>query len=151
MTYLDKNGESQYPIMGCYGIGVGRLAASICEESHDDYGPIWPISIAPWQVEVCNLRNDNEQVTAIAEKLYDDLGKMGVEVLYDDRNIRPGAMFADADLFGVPVRAVVSPKNCDRGVIEISLRDKSYKDEFAIDEAAEKIKALVEKMLAEYK
>ena len=72
-------------------------------------------------------------------------------MLYDDRNIRPGAMFADADLFGVPVRAVVSPKNCDRGVIEISLRDKSYKDEFAIDEAAEKIKALVEKMLAEYK
>ena len=151
MTYLDKNGESQYPIMGCYGIGVGRLAASICEESHDDYGPIWPISIAPWQVEICNLRNDNEEVTAIAEKLYDDLGKMGVEVLYDDRNIRPGAMFADADLFGVPVRAVVSPKNCDRGVIEISLRDKSYKDEFAINEAAEKIKALVEKMLAEYK
>ena len=93
--------------MGCYGIGVGRLAASICEESHDDYGPIWPISIAPWQVEICNLRNDNEEVTAIAEKLYDDLGKMGVEVLYDDRNIRPGAMFADADLFGVPLDALV--------------------------------------------
>lgn len=143
MTYLDKNGKAQYPIMGCYGIGVGRLAASICEESHDDYGPIWPITIAPWEVEICNLRSTDEKVTAIAEKLYSDLTNMGVEVLYDDRDIRPGSMFADADLFGVPVRAVISPKNCDKGVVEISYRDKSYKGEVSLDTAARDIKNMV--------
>ena len=147
MTYLDANGEAQYPIMGCYGIGVGRLAASICQESCDNYGPIWPISIAPWEVEVCNLRKDDERVNNAAEELYNALTKAGVEVLYDDRDIRPGSMFADADLFGVPVRAVVSPKNCDRGVIEISTRDKSIKTEFAMENAA----AEIEKLVAELK
>ena len=150
MEYIDKNGETQNPIMGCYGIGVGRLAASICEESHDDYGPIWPMSIAPWQVEVCNLRSDDENVTKTAEKLCADLEKLGVEVLYDDRDIRPGVMFADADLYGVPVRAVVSPKTCERGVIEISYRDKSAKYDVAIDEAAGKLREVVSEMLAQY-
>lgn len=150
MTYLDKNGKAQYPIMGCYGIGVGRLAASICEESHDDYGPIWPITIAPWEVEICNLRSTDEKVTAIAEKLYSDLTNMGVEVLYDDRDIRPGSMFADADLFGVPVRAVISPKNCDKGVVEISYRDKSYKGEVSLDTAARDIKNMVLELKKKY-
>ena len=150
MTYLDANGEAQYPIMGCYGIGVGRLCASICQESHDDYGPIWPMSIAPWQVEVCNLRCDDAAVSATADALYEALQSKGVEVLYDDRNIRPGAMFADADLFGIPVRAVVSPKTCDRGVIEVSFRDKSFKGEFPIAEAAEKIAEIVKTELAKY-
>ncbi len=150
MTYLDANGELKNPIMGCYGIGVGRLCASICQESHDNYGPIWPMSIAPWQVEVCNLRSDDETVNATANALYEKLQDLGVEVLYDDRNIRPGAMFADADLLGVPVRALVSPKNCDKGVVEVSFRDKSFKGEFAIEEAAEKIKELVKAELAKY-
>ena len=148
MTYLDANGEAHYPIMGCYGIGVGRLAASICQESHDDYGPIWPISIAPWEVEICNLRNDDERVKATAEKLYDDLTKAGIETIYDDRDVRPGSMFADADLLGVPVRAVVSPKTCDRGVVEVSLRDKSLKTEFEAGEAAAKICELVNELKA---
>lgn len=150
MEYIDKNGETQNPIMGCYGIGIGRLAASICEESHDDYGPIWPMSIAPWQVEVCNLRSDDENVTNTAEKLCADLEKLGVEVLYDDRDIRPGVMFADADLYGVPVRAVVSPKTCERGVIEISYRDKSAKYDVAIADAAGKLREVVSEMLAQY-
>jgi len=149
MTYLDANGEPQYPIMGCYGIGVGRLAASICQESCDEYGPIWPISIAPWEVEICNLRNDDERVKTAALNLYDSLTKAGVEVLYDDRDIRPGSMFADADLFGVPVRAVVSPKNCDKGVIEVSTRDKTIKLEFSIDNAADEICSLVKKLKAD--
>ena len=151
MTYLDANGEAQYPIMGCYGIGVGRLAASICQESHDDFGPIWPMSIAPWQVEVCNLRCDDETVNAQASKLYEDLTAAGVEVLYDDRNIRPGAMFADADLFGIPVRVVVSPKTAERGVFEVSFRDKSWKGDLPIDGAVEEIKKIVEEQLAKYR
>ena len=150
MTYLDANGEAQHPIMGCYGIGVGRLCASICQESHDKFGPIWPMSIAPWHVEVCNLRTDNELVNNTANELYESLKNLGVEVLYDDRDIRPGAMFADADLLGVPVRAVVSPKTCEKGVIEVSFRDKSFKGEFPIAEAAEKIKEIVKAELAKY-
>ncbi|MBQ9748792.1 MAG: proline--tRNA ligase [Clostridia bacterium] len=150
MTYLDANGKEQHPIMGCYGIGVGRLCASICQESHDKFGPIWPISIAPWHVEICNLRTDNAMVNETANALYETLKKKGVEVLYDDRDIRPGAMFADADLLGVPVRAVVSPKTCDKGVVEVSFRDKSFKGEFPIAEAAEKIAEIVKAELAKY-
>ncbi len=150
MTYLDADGEAKYPIMGCYGIGVGRLAASICQESHDDYGPIWPMSIAPWQVEICNLRCDDPAVNATAEKLYADLEALGVEVLYDDRDIRPGAMFADADLFGIPIRAVVSPKTEERGVIEVSFRDKSFRGDVAREGAAEAIRDMVTEELKKY-
>ncbi len=150
MTYLDADGQRKYPIMGCYGIGVGRLCASICQESHDQYGPIWPISIAPWQVEICNLRRDDETVNATAETLYDELTKAGVEVLYDDRDIRPGSMFADADLFGIPVRVVVSPKTCGRGEIELTTRDKTIKKDIPISDAVSEIKSLVDELLAQY-
>lgn len=149
MTYLDSDNTEKNPIMGCYGIGVGRLIASICEESRDDYGPIWPISIAPWQVEVCNLRVTDEKVKAAAEALVGALEERGVEVLYDDREVRPGFMFADADLFGVPVRAVVSQKTCERGVVEVSTRDKTLKTEYPMSAAADEIASLVKKMLAE--
>ena len=150
MTYLDSDNTEKYPIMGCYGIGVGRLMASICQESCDEYGPIWPISIAPWKVEVCNLRVTDEKVRERSEELVAALEKSGIEVLYDDREVRPGFMFADADLFGVPVRAVISQKTEERGVIEVSTRDKSIKTEFAVGEAADKIVGLVKEMLAEY-
>ncbi|MGN0474474.1 MAG: proline--tRNA ligase, partial [Acutalibacteraceae bacterium] len=119
MQYVDSEGEMHYPIMGCYGIGVGRLAASVCEAHHDDYGPIWPISIAPWQVNLCCVRSDDEQCKAFADKLYDGLQSRGVEVIYDDRNVRPGVMFSDGDLLGIPVRAVVSPRNMKDNMVEI--------------------------------
>ena len=150
MTYLDSDNTEKHPIMGCYGIGVGRLMASVCQESRDEYGPVWPMSIAPWQVEVCNLRVGDDKVRERAEGLVSALEKAGVEVLYDDREVRPGFMFADADLFGVPVRAVISQKTEERGVVEVSTRDKSLKTEFAADEAAEKIIGLVRDMLAEF-
>ena len=150
MTYLDNKGQAQYPIMGCYGIGVGRLAASVCEESHDDYGPVWPISIAPWQVEICNLRAKDETVSAQCEKLYRQLTNLGIEVLYDDRAVRPGFMFADADLFGIPVRVVVSPKTLEKNCYEISFRDKSFKAEFSTEDAPEKIKSLIDDLLEKY-
>ena len=149
MTYLDENGERQYPIMGCYGIGVGRLCASICQESHDQYGPIWPMAIAPWQVEICCLRSDDSTVREAAEKLYSDLSSRGVEVLYDDRDIRPGAMFADADLFGIPVRAIVSPKSLENGTVEISARDKSFKENVPVPDAAQWLQDKVSEMLKE--
>ncbi len=151
MTYLDSDGVAKNPIMGCYGIGVGRLCASICQESHDDYGPIWPVTIAPWQVEVCNLRCDDETVTGLAEKIYKELTDKGVEVLYDDRNIRPGAMFADADLFGLPVRVIVSPKTVAEDSVEISARDKSYRLMVPAGEAVEKITELLSAEYEKYK
>lgn len=150
MTYDDEKGNRVNPIMGCYGIGVGRLVASICEESHDDYGPIWPISIAPWQVEICNLRRKDDEVSAQCEKLYDELQSRKIEVLYDDRDMRPGSMFADADLFGIPVRVVISPKTMQKGVVEVSYRDKSFKGEIPMEEAADKIEAMVKELLAQY-
>ena len=136
--------------MGCYGIGVGRLVASICEESHDDYGPIWPISIAPWQVQICNLRVSDPTVKETADKLYEALQAMGIEVLYDDRDIRAGVMFADADLFGIPLRVVVSPKTCEKGVVEISYRDKSFKGEIPTGDAAQQIAKRVKELMAPY-
>ena len=133
--------------MGCYGIGVGRLCASVCQESHDDYGPIWPMTIAPWQVEICNLRVDDPQVKETADRLYAELLSYGVEVLYDDRDIRPGAMFADADLFGIPLRAVVSPKALANGCIEISARDKSFRENIPVAEASVWLRDKVVEML----
>ncbi|HBF86065.1 MAG TPA: proline--tRNA ligase [Clostridiales bacterium] len=151
MTYVDSDGTRKNPIMGCYGIGVGRLIASVCEEQHDAYGPIWPMPIAPWQVEICCLQSEDAEIKKVSDKLYDDLNALGAEVLYDDRDIRAGAMFADADLFGVPIRAVVSKKTCERGVVEISYRDKSYKGEVPIADAAKEIAEKIKTIMDGYK
>lgn len=143
-TYTDENGEAKYPIMGCYGIGVGRMAASICEVRHDDYGPIWPITIAPWQVHLCCLRSDDAECKAKADELYDALQKKGIEVIYDDRKVRPGAMFADADLLGVPVRVVVSPRNLQENAVEISTRDKAIdKQKTPVDNAVAEVEKII--------
>ncbi len=149
MQYLDNEGVLRYPIMGCYGIGVGRLIASVCQVSSDKFGPIWPITIAPWQVEICAIRSDDALVKETADKLYEDLKKLGVEVIYDDRSISAGFMFADADLLGVPLRAVVSPKTMERNAIEFTARDKSFSVDLSIPDAASKIKEKIEEMLAE--
>ncbi len=150
MQYVDKDGELHYPIMGCYGIGVGRLAASVCEAKHDDFGPIWPISIAPWEVHICCIRPDDEEAKRVADELYDELKKMHVDVIYDDREgVRAGQIFADADLLGVPIRVVVSPRNLQEGNLEISTRDKSVKEMVALADGLEYIIKLKEKMFSE--
>ena len=140
MQYLDADGNAQYPIMGCYGIGVGRLAASVCEAHHDEYGPIWPKAIAPWQVHLCAVRVDDEEVRAYADKLYEDLQNAGIEVIYDDRSVRAGVMFADADLLGIPLRIIVSPKNMKQGVVEVASRDKTLKTQIPLENVMEEIK-----------
>jgi len=146
MQYLDADGNAQYPIMGCYGIGVGRLAASVCEAHHDDFGPIWPMNIAPWQVHLCCLRSDDAEAKACADNLYDTMQKNHIEVIYDDRNVRPGVMFSDADLLGVPIRLVVSPRNMKEQVVELSTRDKSVQDKVAIDAVLDTVKKMIEEM-----
>lgn len=145
MQYTDANGELQYPIMGCYGIGVGRLAASVCEAHHDEFGPIWPKSIAPWQVHLCCLRADDEETHAYANELYKQLEDAGIEVLYDDRNVSAGIMFSDADLLGIPLRVIVSPRNMKEGAVELAARDKSFRDKVSTDNAfAEIVKKVKE-------
>ena len=135
--------------MGCYGIGVGRLAASVCEAHHDDYGPVWPMSIAPWQVQICSLRADQPEVIDMSRKLYDALTARGIEVLWDDRAVSAGVMFSDADLFGVPLRVIVSPKGLKNGTIEIASRDKAMKELVPAEEAEDFAFRYVESAMAQ--
>lgn len=148
MTYDDEKGNRVNPIMGCYGIGVGRLMASVCEEHHDQYGPVWPISIAPWEIEICALRADQAHVKEEANKLYKSLMDEGYEVLFDDRTVSAGFMFSDADLLGSPVRIVISPKTLDRGVVEIATRDKTIKEDVPLECAMQRTKEVVAELYA---
>jgi len=143
MRYTDKDGALQTPIMGCYGIGVGRLAASVMEEHSDDNGPIWPLAIAPWQVHLTCLRPDDEPTHAAADALYGALQAKGIEVLYDDRPVSAGIAFSDADLIGLPLRVILSPRNQKEGLIEIVTRDKSVQQKVPQQEA----KAVIMKLL----
>ena len=120
-TYQDESGQAQPVVMGSYGIGVGRVLACIAEEHHDDYGLCWPISVAPYHVQLIQLRGDSA-AEAIAERLYDELRQAGVEVLYDDRAERPGVKFMDADLIGLPLRLTVGDRALKRGGVELKHR-----------------------------
>ena len=142
--YLDPQGKSQVMIMGCYGIGVERSMAAVIEQSHDKYGPIWPFSIAPFEVHLCALNSNKEGVGEAAEKLYEELQQAGVDVLFDDRNEKAGVAFNDADLIGIPFRLIVSPKNLENGQVEYKTRDGQQKEMWRLDEAAGKILAIVQ-------
>lgn len=150
-NYLDKDGKSQPMIMGCYGIGIGRTMASVVEDSHDDYGPIWPISIAPYHVEICALTPDKGSVRDAAEQLYQKLQNDSVEVLYDDRGEKAGSMFSDADLLGIPFRAVLSPKTLEKGCIEFKRRSSRDAELIPLAEAPSLIAEKVREELALYR
>jgi prolyl-tRNA synthetase len=134
-NYLDENGKSHPMIMGCYGIGVGRTMASVIEQSHDKYGPIWPAAIAPFQVHLCALNPKKDGVKDVAEKLYQELLDQNIEVLYDDRGEKAGFMFNDADLIGVPLRLIVSPKTLKENQVEFKTRDGSCREMLDLDQA----------------
>lgn len=147
MEYIDSDNTTKNPVMGCYGIGVGRLAASVCEAHHDEYGPIWPMAIAPWQVHLCAVRPDNAEVKEYADALYEKLQSAGIEVIYDDRSVSAGIMFSDADLLGVPLRVIVSPRNMKESCCEIVSRDKTLSVKEPLDSVFEKVKTLVAEAL----
>ena len=149
-TYLDVNGKAQFPIMGCYGIGVGRAMAAVLEGSCDKFGPIWPISIAPYQVHICAFRYKTDTVHAVADKLYADLCASGLEVLFDDRDEKPGFAFSDADLIGVPFRIIISPKSLETGEVEFKTRDGTRKEMVKADRAVDYIKSQVQMELGKY-
>ena len=122
MRVKSQEGTEFNPIMGCYGIGVGRNLACVIEDNHDDYGIIMPKEIAPFKVHICALRLDDENVNKIAYELYNSLEDFGFETLFDDRNVSAGNKFSDADLIGIPFRIVVSPKSLENNIVEIKDR-----------------------------
>ena len=120
--FLDHDGVSRPAIMGCYGIGLGRLLAAIVEQSHDINGIIWPLSVTPYQVHFCALYLDKPMIVPTAEKIYQEFEDKGIEVLFDDRDESPGVKFNDADLLGIPLRLTLSPRTLQKQVIEVKWR-----------------------------
>ena len=149
VNYLDQNGKSHPPIMGCYGIGVGRALASVCEQSHDKWGPIWPLAISPYHIHIAGLNRNKEGVAENADALYEKLTAAGLEVIYDDRNVKAGFAFNDADLIGVPYRAIVSPKTLEQGKVEFKSRDGEIKELIDVDTAADYLINFMKEKLAE--
>ena len=135
-TVLDESGKDATPYMGCYGIGVTRIVAAAIEQNHDERGIIWPEPLAPFQVVVVSINaQKSPRVREVADKLYADLTAAGVEVLYDDRDARPGVKFADAELLGIPHRLVVGERGIDAGKLEYRHRRATESEEFALDNA----------------
>ncbi len=142
MTYTDTDGKQKNPIMGCYGIGLGRLLACIIEANHDDYGPIWPKSVAPWQIHICVINKKNEEVNSTGAALYEKLSRK-YEVIMDDRDVQAGIQFADADLLGVPLRLIVSSRNLEQGEVEVVSRDKTIKIKVKLEELESYLESVV--------
>ncbi|MDE5991340.1 MAG: proline--tRNA ligase [Clostridia bacterium] len=149
MTVHGADGGEFYPIMGCYGIGVGRAIASIAQEASDEKGLVLPMSVAPWQVHICPLRLDDKNVEQKAYGLYEKLKKEGVDALFDDRSVGAGVKFNDADLMGMPIRIVVSPKSLATDEIEISVRATGECNKVAYENAVASVKAIIKKQLDE--
>ena len=143
-TYLDQEGRQRPAIMGSYGIGVGRLLAAAIEQNHDDQGIIFPPPIAPYQVYLVSLNPENPQVHQAAEELYGQLQDEGFEVLYDDREESAGVKFADADLLGLPVRLVVSPRTLRESGVEIKGRREEKGRLAAAAELGDAVRAILE-------
>ncbi|MCJ0826667.1 proline--tRNA ligase [Luteimonas sp. 50] len=122
-TVLDAGGKATHPLMGCYGIGVSRIVAAAIEQNHDANGIVWPQAMAPWQVAVCVINPKGDAaVEEAADTLYRELGAAGIEAVLDDRGLRPGAMFADIELIGIPHRVVVSGRGLEAGTFEYRAR-----------------------------
>ena len=133
-TFLDENGKPQFMEMGCYGIGITRLPAAAIEQNHDAKGIIWPDAIAPFTVVICPIGMDrSEAVKTAAENLYQDLQKLGVDVILDDRGERPGAMFADWELIGVPHRVTIGDRGLKEGFVEYQHRRETEPTQMALD------------------
>ena len=144
-TFLDKAGVAKPIIMGCYGIGVGRLMAAAIEQNNDEKGIIWPLPIAPYQVHLVALSPDGAQVSEAAEKLYGELQAAGLEVLFDDRLESPGVKFNDADLLGMPLRLTVSPRNLKSGNAELKLRTEKDAETLPLSEVTSRALSLLKK------
>jgi prolyl-tRNA synthetase len=135
---LDENGKHKILNMGCYGIGVSRIVAAAVEQNHDKYGIIWPEAIAPFRVAIVPMNmHKSPRVEEIAESLYTQLTEAGVEVLFDDRKERPGVMFNDMELVGIPHTIVIGERNLDENKVEVKNRRSGEKELVEIGQLVE--------------
>jgi prolyl-tRNA synthetase len=145
VSFLDVDGKEKPAEMGCYGIGVTRIVASAIEQNHDAGGIIWPVPIAPYEVMVLELQQDDDAVLAASKRIYEELQAAGIDVLYDDRDERPGVKFKDADLIGVPYRITVGKKGMAEGIVELKLRKGTEVRKIKLDEIVPLVVAEVTK------
>jgi len=148
-TVLDEQGQERVLLMGCYGIGIGRTVAAAIEQNHDEGGIIWPLPIAPFQVIITLLNPNDAPVAAAAEALYGELLEAGIEVLFDDRDERPGSKFKDADLLGIPLRVTVGSRGLKEGNLELQQRRGGERTMLPVAGAASAIAAQVRAALQE--
>jgi len=146
--FVDAKGISHPVVMGCYGIGLGRLLAAAIEQNHDAQGIIWPLAIAPYHIYLCPLYREGSKVSAVAENLYAELEAEGLKVLFDDRNESPGVKFNDADLLGIPIRVTVSPRTLEKDSVEIKKRSEKESQLVPLAEAVARLKKMVKEGLA---
>ncbi len=147
LTYLDENGKERYPIMGCYGIGIERTVAAIIEQHNDEDGIIWPITVAPYQVYILPIKYAGK-AKEFSDRLYNDLVSSGYEVLLDDRDLRPGVKFKDADLIGIPIRVTVGDKGLANGMVEVYDRETKERENVGTEEV---LKHVMDKIQQKYK
>ena len=147
-SFLDSAGKSRPIIMGSYGIGLGRLLAAIIEQSHDDKGIIWPLSVTPYQVYLCPLHLDKSAVLPTAERLYQELQKEGIEVIFDDRDDSPGVKFNDADLLGIPLRLTLSPRTLQSQSVEVKWRTEKEAQLLPVENLAAEVKKLLDETVS---
>jgi prolyl-tRNA synthetase len=147
-SFLDNDGKSRPIVMGSYGIGLGRLLASIVEQSHDDKGIIWPLSVAPYQVYLCPLSLEKSAVLPTAERIYQELQKEDIEVLFDDRDDSPGVKFNDADLLGIPLRLTLSPRTLQSQSVEAKWRTEKKAQLLPLENLAAQVKKLLDEIVS---
>jgi len=138
-TFLDENGNDKPMIMGCYGIGIGRTAAAAIEQNHDENGIIWPLPIAPFEVMLLALNIQNSSIRNVADKLYREMTAKGVQVLYDERDERPGVKFKDSDLLGIPMRITIGEKSLKENKVEMKTRNSSDIVKVSSDEVVNRV------------
>jgi prolyl-tRNA synthetase len=140
-TFLDEDGSERPLQMGSYGIGPGRILAAAVEQQHDEYGIVWPAALAPYDVHVLALAGGNEEIVALAAEVAEALSAAGLEVLLDDRDLRHGEKFADADLIGCPVRVTVGRKSLEDGSVDVRDRATGEEDRVARLDVAKRVVA----------
>jgi prolyl-tRNA synthetase len=144
--FVDENEKRNPVIMGCYGIGVNRIIASLCETRYDDGGLMWPLSIAPYELLIIPLNIGDEEVMGVANRCYEELQAAGVDVLFDDRKARPGFKFKDADLIGIPLRLVIGGRGLKEGEVEIKWRSDTDAEKVPVDAA---VSSILERLAAQ--
>ena len=142
-TFADEDGVEKPFLMGCYGVGVSRTLAASVEQHHDEHGIIWPVSIAPYEVSIMPLDPTIPECADVCDRLTTELCAAGIEVIVDDRDIRPGVKFADNDLMGFPYQIVLGKRGLKNGTVELKDRATGEREDVAIDEVAGKVAELV--------